>query len=282
MTIRTVAYSLYCILTPAYVLCQQQEMDVMFRANATHNFFVQADTSKSFTHFNWQFQTGAAIRSTPVCNKDLVFVGNSDGFLYALHKRDGRPAWKYNCGSAVTASPAYSKDVVYISTLNQKLFAIDAATGKQVYSEAIGTNPVYDWGFDYYSSSPVIKEDTLFIASADGTINALDKRSGKTYWSSKPGGFIRSTSAAANGLLYVGDVKGIFYALESKSGKVIWMYKTNGTNFNNEQFGFDRNAIISSPAVADSLVLFGSRDGYLYALNCFIALSFFDPKYHFF
>ena len=133
--------------------------------------------------------------------------------------------------------------------------------------KTIGGNPVYDWGFDYYSSSPVIKEDTLFIAAADGTINALDKRSGKAYWSSKPGSFIRSTPAIVDNLLYVGDVKGMFYTLDSKTGKLSWSYKTNGVDFNNVQFGFDRNAIISSPAVADSLVLFGSRDGFLYALN---------------
>lgn len=239
----------------------------MFRENATHNFFIQTDTTKTFTQFNWQFQTGAAIRSTPVCNRNLVFTGSSDGYLYALHKSTGELVWKYNCGSAITASPAYSKGIVYVSTLNQNLFAVDAVNGKQVYSKTIGGNPVYDWGFDYYGSSPVIQEDTLFIAAADGTINALDKRNGRTYWSSKPGSFIRSTPAIADGLLYVGDVKGLFYTLESRSGKIVWSYKTNGADFNNEQFGFDRNAIISSPTVVDSLVLFGSRDGYLYALN---------------
>ena len=269
MTIRTLAYALCCILLPVYVLCQQQDTDAMFRENATHNFFKPTDTTKTFRQFNWQFQTGAAVRSTPVCNKELVFAGSSDGYLYALHESTGKLAWKFYCGSAITASPAYSKDVVYVSTLDQQLVAVNAANGKQVYSKHIGDKPVYDWGFDYYGSSPVIKEDTLFIAAADGTISALDKRNGKTYWSSKPGSLIRSTPAIANGLLYAGDVKGTFYTLESKSGKVAWSYKTNGADFNNEQFGFDRNAIISSPTIADSLVLFGSRDGYLYALNRF-------------
>jgi outer membrane protein assembly factor BamB len=258
-----------CLSFITSILFSQKEQDAMFRENATHNFSVQTDTTKTFMQFNWQFQTGAAIRSTPACNKDLVFVGSSDGYLYALHKQDGKLTWKYNCGSAITASPAYSKGVVYVSTLNQHLFAVDAVNGKQVYSKQIGDNPVYDWGFDYYGSSPVIKEDTLFIAAADGTINALDKRNGKTYWSSKHGSFIRSTPAIADGLLYVGDVKGMLFTLESRNGKVVWSYETHGVEFNNVQFGFDRNAIISSPTVADSLVLFGSRDGYLYALNRF-------------
>jgi outer membrane protein assembly factor BamB len=266
---RILTYTLCCILLPAYVLCQQQDADAMFREHASHNFSVQSDTTKTFTQFNWQFQTNAAIRSTPVCNKELVFVGSSDGYLYALHKQDGKLAWKFNCGSAITASPAYSKGIVYVSTLDQHLFAVDVANGKQVYSKTTGDNPVYDWGFDYYGSSPVIKEDTLFIAAADGTVNALDKRNGKTFWSSKPGSFIRSTPAIADGLLYVGDVKGILFTLESKNGKVGWSYKTKGADFNNVQFGFDRNAIISSPTVADSLILFGSRDGYLYALSRF-------------
>src|SRR5437764_6629319 len=123
MTIRTLAYSLCCTLIPAYVCCQQQDADAMFRENATHNFFKQTDTTKTYSQFNWQFQTGAAIRSTPVCNKDLVFMGSSDGYLYALHQSTGELAWKYNCGTAITSSPAYSRDVVYVSTLNQNLYA---------------------------------------------------------------------------------------------------------------------------------------------------------------
>jgi len=259
---------IYCFSLMS-VLFSQNGQDAMFRDNPTHNFFVQADTTKTFNQFNWQYPTGAAIRATPVCDGKFVFVGSSDGYLYAVQKANGKLAWKYHCGAAINASPAYSKDVVYISTLNQNLLAINASNSRLIYTKSIGENPVYDWGFDYYSSSPVLKADTLFIAAADGTINALDKRNGATYWSSKPGGFIRATPAIADGVLYVGDVKGILYAVESKSGNLIWSYKTNGAGFNNEQYGFDRKAIISSPTVADSLVLFGSRDGFLYALNRF-------------
>src|SRR3954452_12298779 len=125
MNIIRIAVFLYSISIPVYVSCQQQDADAMFRDNTTHNFFVQTDTTKTFTKFAWQFQTGAAIRSTAACNNSLVFVGSSDGYLYALHKQDGKLAWKYNCGSAITASPAYSKGVVYISTLNQNLLAVD-------------------------------------------------------------------------------------------------------------------------------------------------------------
>ena len=89
MNIRTLAYSICCTLIPACVFCQQQDADAMFRENATHNFYKQTDTAKTFSQFNWQFQTGAAIRSTPVCNHDLVFIGSSDGYLYALLKSNG-------------------------------------------------------------------------------------------------------------------------------------------------------------------------------------------------
>src|SRR3954471_18744699 len=121
-----------CLFFITSILFSQKEQDAMFRENATHNFSVQTDTTKTFRQFNWQYQTGAAIRSTPVCNKEFVFVGSSDGYLYALHQSTGKLAWKYHCGSAITSSPAYSKGVVYVSTLDQQLFAVDAANGKQV------------------------------------------------------------------------------------------------------------------------------------------------------
>lgn len=241
--------------------------DAMFRDNPTHNFFIAVDSNKAFTKPAWHFKTNAAIRSTAVSNKSLVFVGSADGYLYALQKQTGKLAWKFNCAAAINASPAYSNNIVYVASLDQQLYAISAPLGKLLWRKQLGQNPRYNWGFDYYSSSPVIKEDTLFTAAADGTIVALNKKNGNTFWRMQINSFVRSTPAVADRMLYVGDTKGVLHALYSKSGNEAWTYTTKGYELNNTSFGFDRNAIISSPAIYDSLVLFGGRDGFLYAIN---------------
>ena len=54
----------------------------------------------------WTFETGDAILSSPVVVDGTVYVGSSDGNLYALHLDSGIEAWRFETGGPITASPA--------------------------------------------------------------------------------------------------------------------------------------------------------------------------------
>jgi outer membrane protein assembly factor BamB len=45
-----------------------------------------------------------------------VFVGCSDGNLYALSLKDGALLWKYEAGSPITAPPAVGEGVLVVGT----------------------------------------------------------------------------------------------------------------------------------------------------------------------
>lgn len=243
--------------------------DAMFRGNPSHNKNYQGFENKIFNKVAWKFETGAAIRSTAIVVNDLVYFGSSDGFLYALNKKNGTLQWKYNCGSSVTSSPAFSNRLVYVLSEHQNLFALNAQTGKLAWKKNIGEDKPYDWGFDYYFSSPVINGDTLLIASADGKLLSLNKKDGKQFWQFKTNDFLRATPALIDGAVYIGDTNGDMYAVDSKTGAQKWVFHTFGTSLNNDTIGFDRKAIISSAVIEGDAVVFGCRDGFLYCVNRF-------------
>lgn len=241
--------------------------DEMFRGNPSHNKNYAAFNDKIFNTVTWKFKTGGAVRSSAIVVNDLVYFGSSDGYLYAVNKKDGTLKWKFNCKSSVTSSPAYSIGVVFILSEQQNLFALQSSTGKLLWEKNIGEDKPYDWAFDYYFSSPVINGDTLLIASADGKLLSLNKKDGAEFWRFTAKHFLRATPALLNGWIYIGDTNGDMYAVDSRTGKQKWMFSTFGSSLNNDTIGFDRKAIISSAVVEGDNIVFGSRDGFLYCVN---------------
>ena len=124
-----------------------------------------------------------------------------------------------------------------------------------------------------FESAPVVIESdgkrTVYIGDLDGTLLALDLETGKPAWKFKSasvreseakgkshGGIGFETAAAyRNGRFYIGDIDGIFYCFDS-SGKELWQFKTESGG-----------VIHSSANFHKDLVLFGSEDSKLYALN---------------
>lgn len=243
--------------------------DAMFRGNAWHNSNHPGFGNMIFNKVAWKFTTGGAIRSTAIVVNGVVYAGSNDGYLYALNSKTGVLLWKYNSGSSISSSPAFSGGLIYFLTEQQDLIALQSNGGKLVWKKHIGEDRPYDWGFDYYFSSPVINGDTLLVATADGKLLSLHKKTGQAFWQYNAAHFIRATPAITGGWVYIGDVNGDMYAIDSKTGAQKWVYHTNGSKLNNDSFGFDRKAIISSAVIEKDIVVFGGRDGYLYAVDRF-------------
>ena len=131
----------------------------------------------------------------------------------------------------------------------------------------MGEKQAYPWRYDYYYSSPVLYEGKLFIGGDDGFFYALDQQTGKLLWKFRSKGIIRSSGAIYKNSVVFGDTEGSLYSVDTKNGKETWQYRINGDTMKNENFGFDRRAITSSPVIAGNKIVVGARDGYLYCIN---------------
>lgn len=239
----------------------------MFRGGADHVAAQKGMQQNIFADKAWTFNAEAPIRSSVAYSADAIYFGTSNGFVYALNKTTGAVKWKYNTGYAVNSSPLYANNKLFFADNKQTLYAVQASTGKLLWKFDFGTSLDYEWLFDYFYSSPTLVNSKIVIGSKDGYTYCINEADGKVSWKHKAEGIVRSTPAVNNGVVYIGDTEGNLYALQLSDGKEKWKFEIKGHTMKNEDFGFDRRAIISSPVVAGNNVLAGGRDGFLYCVN---------------
>jgi outer membrane protein assembly factor BamB len=240
---------------------------VMFRGDPQHRGIYAAPAVHKFREIKWAHKTAGPVRSTPAVFDGTVYFGSGDSSLYAIDMRTGNEKWRFKTGGAVHSSPAIVGGAVYFTSRDGCLYAVGAQTGKQFLKFQTGETLPYQWGFDYYISSPLVADGMAYFGSGDGYLYACDIRGGKARWKFDTKSRVRSSPALADNMVYFGDTNGYFYALDSQTGAQAWRFETEGVKLNPAEFGFDRCAIISSPAISGDIVTFGGRDGFLYALD---------------
>ena len=127
-------------------------------------------------------------------------------------------------------------------------------------------------------ASPAVAEGVVYIGSMDGYLYAVDQSTGKEKWKFKSSMPIASSPAVAGGLLYFVSSAGSLAAIDVATGKIKWVLPTESERkFEAENLhgypspsqtipdGYD--LFMSSPAVDNGKVYFGSGDGNIYAAD---------------
>lgn len=215
----------------------------------------------------WSVYTGSPIRATPLVKGQYVYIGNAQGEFMALDKKTGATRWEYKTGNAIHSSAITDDNRLFFADNRQTVYALNETSGRLLWKFDMEASLDYPWRYDYYQSSPVLYDNKLLIGGEDGFLYALDPRTGKLVWKYKAKGIIRSTATVYRNTVLFGDTEASLYALDLKTGKERWQYRINGDTMKNENYGFDRRAITSSPVVKGNKVIFGARDGFLYCVN---------------
>ena len=127
-------------------------------------------------------------------------------------------------------------------------------------------------------TSPAIVEGIVYIASMSGHMYAIDQETGKEKWNFKSRMPIASSPAISNGALYFVSSAGSLVSLDLKTGQPKWVFATeyerkfeaknlHGYPSSSQTIPDAWDIWISSPAVANGKVYFGSGDGNIYAVD---------------
>lgn len=192
----------------------------------------------------WVFQCEDEIRSKPVVDSGLVFVGAFDNNLYAVKANDGEFFWKYPATDEIASTPFVYNHHVYIGSADNHLYCVKQHNGRLNWRFETG-GPIY--------SSPKAEFDHVFFGSDDAHLYAVNAGTGKLAWKTPVHGAVRSSPCIHDELIIVGTEGGYVFAVDL-SGKIKWQYQA-------------RRAIVSTPIVADDMVFFGSYDATIYALD---------------
>jgi outer membrane protein assembly factor BamB len=129
-----------------------------------------------------------------------------------------------------------------------------------------------------FIGSPAVVDGTVYVGNTDGNLYSIDAQSGNPKWKFEAMSRIVSSPAVADGIVYFTAYDGNFYALDASTGLAKWKFQTGGEHrFSakhlhgvqpvSETMPDPFDAYLSSPAVWNGAVYFGSGDGNVYSIN---------------
>jgi len=250
-----------------------------FHGNIAHTGVYESPGPKQFSGVKWSFKTEGPIIGSPAVAGDVVFIGSTDGNLYAVDEETGKQKWKFRTMASrpVTSSPAVVNGVVYFEACDGVLYALAAETGAQKwifrtkYERRFEAKRLHGFppasqtipdSWDIYTSSPAVFKGRVYFGSGDGNVYAVDALTGVLLWKFATADIVHASPAIANNTVYIGSWDSYLYALAADTGREKWRFKAGADPFIHNQQGFQ-----SSPAVADGTVYVGCRDGHVYAID---------------
>ena len=219
---------------------------------------------------------------SPLAVEDqVVYVATKDSKILALDsnslERDQRspPIWEFtssqedNLGS-IFGAPAIGEEFIFVAGSTEKKTTGQVIALKKDRPSNSQLQPE-EWKQRVSGGvigAPVFYEGIVIVTTDVGKIYCFDARTGDKIWSYETEGAkeadsnikpIWSTPVVEDGVVYVGSMDQGFYALSlgaevSDSERLLWKFKTNG-------------AVVGKALLVEELVIFGSFDRNLYALD---------------
>ena len=246
----------------------------------------------------WGFQTGDMIESTAAVVDGTVYLGASNGILYAIDAQTGKSTWKYEATDSIKSSPSVKDGVLYFGDSNGIFHAVDIATRKMKWQ--------YTTEGEIISSANFAGDHVLF-GSYDGFLYCLNIKNGELAWKYETEGYVHGTPAIYENFVIVTGCDSYLRIIDITDGTqvqqvnlgayvgaspAILSTKTTkekqsksraycGT-YGNEILGVDLTSgeiawryqnplrqlpFFASAAVTDKIILIGGRDKMMHALT---------------
>ena len=157
--------------------------------------------------------------ASPVVAGDRLFVGASNGVLYALSRQNGALLFRQQLEGGIVGRGVVAADVVYVGTQGGRLYALSGRSGKTLWSY-LCKGPI--------ASTPVIAGKLIYFTSGENRIYALDRQTGAFKWQfdrESPDGFTvrgQSSPLYSDGRVFVGFSDGSLVALKAETGEILW------------------------------------------------------------
>lgn len=179
----------------------------MFHQNPQHTG-LSPFPGPSVPVLKWTFQTGGRIDAAPAISGGRIYVGSSDGNLYALNSQ-GLVIWKLHTDCPINTTPAIGSDgTIYLGAalgcdsdtgVEGVLYAINPA-GKQIWNLTV---PQLE-GVGGILSPTIGPDGTIYVSDYDFRILAV-RPDGTIKWEiTTAGEVVGEPAVAPDGTIYVG------------------------------------------------------------------------------
>jgi outer membrane protein assembly factor BamB len=165
------------------------------------------------------------LTSSPVVANGAVYVGSSDGNVYAVDGASGQVRWTFKTGDRVRATPAVAGGVVYIGSWDGYLYALKADTGALVWKYFAGQQVLQpQYLVTPIQSTAFVADGVVYCASRKAILFALDAATGNERWqeANGSGNWYESSPVVGGGVVYIGSsAAGQLYATDARAGSAI-------------------------------------------------------------
>lgn len=192
----------------------------------------------------------------------LLVAGNSDGHVYAINARTGKPVWSFKMSRrGLNTTPVFDGNLVYISHGEDNID--NAEFGRVQCIDATGTGDVTEthgvWRVDGIKAgytALLAKEGVLYVVADVGNMFAFDGKTGQQLWNQDLGTVGKGSPVWADGKIYATEVNGNVWVLKPSAEKCEVLSRNQLVARSGN--GFDE--IYASPAIANGRIYLVTRD----------------------
>ena len=213
----------------------------------------------------WFAETATAVNHSPAFYRGRVIAQEMGGRIHAFDAKDGHELWYYDCKDAdfrwLYGAPAIANGRVYAGS-SKWFAALDAETGREIWHNSDGA----DWISSY--CSPSVSSDKVLNGGNWLTINkkrhgiyGMDIANGKILWGCDCEG-VHGGATIERDNFYFNDIEGNFCIGSLAKGEILWKYAMIP-----EKGRYNNNWSPVTPAIKGDVVITGSSDGTVYAID---------------
>jgi outer membrane protein assembly factor BamB len=125
--------------------------------------FGMAPRPSSPSGFLWRLKMKSLICTSPLLNKDFLYIGCGNG-LFSIDIKRRKKRCLFRTGGMIRSSPVAIDHMIYVASGDNHVYAFNTETGKMVWRVSTG---------GMITSSPAVVNNTLFIGSHDGNLYAI-------------------------------------------------------------------------------------------------------------
>lgn len=162
--------------------------------------------------------------SPVVDDKGVLYVGSTDGGVYAVRARTGKKVSRFDAKSRVYAPVAIRGEQLIVATFDGILLVVNRRTNKEISRTKLGGGLV---------SAPVVAGRHIVVGARDYFLYGFDASATKVTWKNSFWfSWVESTPRFFDGLLYVGgsDFRRVS-AIEPETGRVRWATDVGGLSW---------------------------------------------------
>ncbi len=216
----------------------------------------------------WVYDTNSTttFSSSPAIGVNgTVYVGATDGNIYAFNGDTNATIWKYpTAGPINTSSPVIDiNGTLLFGSTDHHMYALDP---KPISS--VAKNLENDLKGQVHSSPVVGADGSIYIGSDDGNLYAFNS-DGSSKWFFPTSGTVRTTPVLGGSNVYFASDSNKTYALSVSNGLKQWEFDNNASAWSSPTLSDDNSTLFIG---GDS----NGTDGWVFAINAATGTKLWD------